>query len=175
MSHGLDAVETEQSAASVVKAAGADMLRGGAYKPRTSPYDFQGLGVEALRFLKHASRETGLPIVTEVMSETDVEIVADRGVGTGLVPQAEWEDCCRVMEMHFAKGRFRDGAVAGDHMLMDPRGGDVFQMVMNGMLRHPRDPVLRILANAIGVTDVEVEPDEEQNVWHQNGEQGHHA
>ena len=60
-----------------VKAAGADMLRGGAYKPRTSPYDFQGLGVEALRFLKQASRETGLPIVTEVMSETDVEIVAE--------------------------------------------------------------------------------------------------
>ena len=63
--------------AHAVKAAGADMLRGGAYKPRTSPYDFQGLGVEALRFLKQASRETGLPIVTEVMSETDVEIVAE--------------------------------------------------------------------------------------------------
>lgn len=60
-----------------VKAAGANMLRGGAYKPRTSPYDFQGLGVEALRFLQQARKETGLPIVTEVMSETDVEIVAD--------------------------------------------------------------------------------------------------
>jgi 3-deoxy-7-phosphoheptulonate synthase len=60
-----------------VKAGGADMLRGGAYKPRTSPYDFQGLGVEALRLLREASEETGLPIVTEVMSETDVEIVAE--------------------------------------------------------------------------------------------------
>ncbi len=60
-----------------VKAAGANMLRGGAYKPRTSPYDFQGLGVEALRFLQHASNETGLPIVTEVMSEADVEIVEE--------------------------------------------------------------------------------------------------
>jgi len=60
-----------------VKAAGANMLRGGAYKPRTSPYDFQGLGVEALRFLKEASKETGLPIVTEVMSEADVEVVAE--------------------------------------------------------------------------------------------------
>ncbi|PYS71639.1 MAG: 3-deoxy-7-phosphoheptulonate synthase [Acidobacteria bacterium] len=59
-----------------VKASGATMLRGGAYKPRTSPYDFQGLGVEALRFLKEASDETGLPIVTEVMSEADVEDVA---------------------------------------------------------------------------------------------------
>jgi 3-deoxy-7-phosphoheptulonate synthase len=73
-------VESEEQlmeTAQAVKAAGADMLRGGAYKPRTSPYDFQGLGVEALRFLKHASSETGLPIVTEVMSETDVEIVAE--------------------------------------------------------------------------------------------------
>jgi len=60
-----------------VKAAGANMLRGGAYKPRTSPYDFQGLGVEALRLLREASDETGLPVVTEVMSEADVEIVAD--------------------------------------------------------------------------------------------------
>ena len=60
-----------------VKSAGADMLRGGAYKPRTSPYDFQGLGVEALRFLREASEETSLPIVTEVMSEADVEVVAE--------------------------------------------------------------------------------------------------
>lgn len=60
-----------------VKSSGADMLRGGAYKPRTSPYDFQGLGVEALRFLKEASEETSLPIVTEVMSEADVEVVAE--------------------------------------------------------------------------------------------------
>jgi 3-deoxy-7-phosphoheptulonate synthase len=63
--------------ARAVKAAGANVLRGGAYKPRTSPYDFQGLGVEALRLLKEASEETGLPIVTEVMSEADVEIVAE--------------------------------------------------------------------------------------------------
>ncbi len=60
-----------------VKAAGADMLRGGAYKPRTSPYDFQGLGIEALRLLKEAREETGLPVVTEVMSEADIEIVAE--------------------------------------------------------------------------------------------------
>lgn len=73
-------VESEEQlmeTAHAVKAAGASMLRGGAYKPRTSPYDFQGLGVEALRFLQQASKETGLPIVTEVMSETDVEIVEE--------------------------------------------------------------------------------------------------
>jgi 3-deoxy-7-phosphoheptulonate synthase len=59
--------------ARAVKAAGGHMLRGGAYKPRTSPYDFQGLGVEALRLLREASDETGLPVVTEVMSEADVD------------------------------------------------------------------------------------------------------
>jgi len=63
--------------ARAVKSAGASMLRGGAYKPRTSPYDFQGLGVEALSFLKEAREETGLPIVTEVMSTDDVETVAE--------------------------------------------------------------------------------------------------
>ena len=73
-------VESEEQlleTARAVKFAGADMLRGGAYKPRTSPYDFQGLGVEALRLLRDASAETGLPIVTEVMSEADAEIVAE--------------------------------------------------------------------------------------------------
>ena len=53
------------------------MLRGGAYKPRTSPYDFQGLGVEALELLKEAREETGLPVVTEVMSTEDVDIVSE--------------------------------------------------------------------------------------------------
>jgi len=60
-----------------VKAAGANMLRGGAYKPRTSPYDFQGLGVEALSILKEAHDETGLPIVTEVMGVEEIETVAE--------------------------------------------------------------------------------------------------
>jgi 3-deoxy-7-phosphoheptulonate synthase len=60
-----------------VRAAGADMLRGGAYKPRTSPYDFQGLGVQALELLKEASDKTGLPIVTEIMSTDDVDVVAE--------------------------------------------------------------------------------------------------
>jgi 3-deoxy-7-phosphoheptulonate synthase len=63
--------------ARAVRAAGASMLRGGAYKPRTSPYDFQGLGVEALQLLREASVETGLPVVTEVMSTDDVETVAE--------------------------------------------------------------------------------------------------
>lgn len=58
--------------ARAVKEAGADMLRGGAFKPRTSPYTFQGLGLKGLKILRKAKEETGLPIVTEVMDPRDV-------------------------------------------------------------------------------------------------------
>ncbi|MHB1459423.1 MAG: 3-deoxy-7-phosphoheptulonate synthase [Armatimonadota bacterium] len=60
-----------------VKESGARLLRGGAFKPRTSPYAFQGLGEEGLKFLAKAREETGLPIVTEVMDTTDVDLVAE--------------------------------------------------------------------------------------------------
>ena len=60
-----------------VKKAGASMLRGGAYKPRTSPYEFQGLGIEALKILREARELTGLPIVTEVMSTEDVDLICE--------------------------------------------------------------------------------------------------
>jgi 3-deoxy-7-phosphoheptulonate synthase len=73
----VESSEQLKETARAVKAHGANLLRGGAYKPRTSPYDFQGLGVEALRFLREASDETGLGVVTEVMSEGDVEIVTE--------------------------------------------------------------------------------------------------
>ena len=63
--------------ARAVKSAGARLLRGGAYKPRTSPYDFQGLGEEALELLSEARRETGLPVVTEVMSTEDVDVICE--------------------------------------------------------------------------------------------------
>jgi 3-deoxy-7-phosphoheptulonate synthase len=63
--------------ARAVKASGAKLLRGGAYKPRTSPYDFQGLGEEGLRILKEASQETGLPVVTEVMGIEDLDAVVE--------------------------------------------------------------------------------------------------
>ena len=65
------------STAHAVKKAGASLLRGGAYKPRTSPYDFQGLGEEALKILREASEETGLPVVTEVMGTEDVELICE--------------------------------------------------------------------------------------------------
>jgi 3-deoxy-7-phosphoheptulonate synthase len=63
--------------AHAVKQAGASMLRGGAYKPRTSPYEFQGLGIEALKILLEAREATGLPIVTEVMSTEDVDLICE--------------------------------------------------------------------------------------------------
>ncbi|MGB2633843.1 MAG: 3-deoxy-7-phosphoheptulonate synthase [Candidatus Acidiferrum sp.] len=63
--------------ARAVKEAGAEMLRGGAFKPRTSPHDFQGLGIEGLRILREVSRQTGLPVVTEVMDPRLVETVSE--------------------------------------------------------------------------------------------------
>ena len=60
-----------------VAAAGAAMLRGGAFKPRTSPHSFQGLGEEGLRYLAEASQETGLPVVTEVLDPRQVELVSE--------------------------------------------------------------------------------------------------
>lgn len=70
-------VETEEqiiTVAKAVKAAGADMLRGGAFKPRTSPYDFPGLKATGIELLKIAREETGLPFVTEIMSVTDLPL-----------------------------------------------------------------------------------------------------
>jgi len=62
--------------ARAVKGAGAQVLRGGAFKPRTSPYQFQGLGIEGLQFLAEAREETGLPVITEVMEPDMVDVVS---------------------------------------------------------------------------------------------------
>src|ERR1700749_912314 len=73
-------VETREQTletARVVRDAGATLLRGGAYKPRTSPYAFQGLGQEGLRLLAEAKAETGLPIVTELMDQRDLDQVLE--------------------------------------------------------------------------------------------------
>lgn len=73
-------VESEEQmleTARAVKEAGADMLRGGAFKPRTSPYAFQGLGLRGLKILEKARDETGLPIVTEVIDTRDVSWVCE--------------------------------------------------------------------------------------------------
>src|SRR5574337_509460 len=61
--------------AHAVKEAGANALRGGVFKPRTSPYSFQGLGEEGLEYLAEARTETGMPIVTEIMSQTQLDVM----------------------------------------------------------------------------------------------------
>lgn len=74
------AVESEHQALEVghlVREAGANLYRGGAYKPRTSPYSFQGLGLEGLKILKKVREETGLPIITEVLDTETAELVAE--------------------------------------------------------------------------------------------------
>ena len=63
--------------AKLVSSAGAHILRGGAFKPRTSPYSFQGLGEEGLKFLSQARKESGLPVVTEVMDTRQMELVCE--------------------------------------------------------------------------------------------------
>ena len=73
-------VESEKqllTTAHAVKKAGATILRGGAFKPRTSPYEFQGLGEKGLKLLAKARKETGLPIITELLSEQHAELVAE--------------------------------------------------------------------------------------------------
>lgn len=60
-----------------IKAAGASFLRGGAFKPRTSPYSFQGLGVEGLKYLKEAKERTGLPVISEIMDPRDIDVMLD--------------------------------------------------------------------------------------------------
>src|SRR5437763_5815459 len=73
-------VESEtqlMTTAEAVKAAGATILRGGAFKPRTSPYEFQGLGQKGLKLLAKARRQTGLAIITEMLSETHADLIAE--------------------------------------------------------------------------------------------------
>ncbi|MCR5663883.1 MAG: 3-deoxy-7-phosphoheptulonate synthase [Oscillospiraceae bacterium] len=74
------AVESEEqllAAARCVKASGASILRGGAFKPRTSPYDFQGLGIEGLRILSAVKKETGLPVVSEIVDPSTLPFYED--------------------------------------------------------------------------------------------------
>jgi 3-deoxy-7-phosphoheptulonate synthase len=73
----VESYEQTLDTAEAVKSAGAVILRGGAYKPRTSPYDFQGLGVEGLQIMARVREETGLPIVSEILSTDDIEVVAE--------------------------------------------------------------------------------------------------
>ena len=73
----VESLDQTVSTADAVREHGGGLLRGGAFKPRTSPYDFQGLGAEGLDYLQRAKEKTGLPIVTELVSERDVDLVAE--------------------------------------------------------------------------------------------------
>jgi 3-deoxy-7-phosphoheptulonate synthase len=73
----VESLEQTMAIARACREAGADMLRGGAFKPRTSPYDFQGLGRDGLEILKAARQETGLPVVTEVMEIGRIGLVSE--------------------------------------------------------------------------------------------------
>ena len=73
----VESLEQLRESARVVKAAGAQFLRGGAYKPRTSPYDFQGLGVDGLKMLRQAADENGLKVITEVVDKDDIAMIEE--------------------------------------------------------------------------------------------------
>ena len=102
--------------ARVVNEHGAAMLRGGAYKPRTSPYSFQGLGVEGLRLLQEAKEETGLPIVTELMDVRDVADVVEVA-DVIQIGARNMQNYTLLTEV----GRSRQGGAAQARALLDPR------------------------------------------------------
>ena len=97
------AVENEKqllTTAYEVKKAGAQILRGGAFKPRSSPYSFRGMGVQGLQLLAKAREETGLPVITEVMSPEDVGMVAQYADESNLTgPAAEIPAMTSVMSL----------------------------------------------------------------------------
>ncbi len=73
----VESAESIQRIAGKVKAAGASVLRGGSYKPRTSPYSFQGIGPEGIGWLKEAGRACGMPVISEMVSENDVDLFVE--------------------------------------------------------------------------------------------------
>ena len=73
----VESAESIERIAAKVKAAGASILRGGSYKPRTSPYSFQGLGADGIACLKEAGRRNGMPVISELVSEKDIELFTD--------------------------------------------------------------------------------------------------
>ena len=107
------AVESEEqvlSTARAVKSAGAQVLRGGAFKPRTSPYSFRGLGEDGLKMLAAARDETGLPVITEVMSPRDLELVS------------RYADVLQIGARNMQNYALLDEAGAADKPIMVKRG-----------------------------------------------------
>ena len=157
------AVESEEQlmeAASVVKKAGASMLRGGAFKPRTSPYSFQGMEEEGLKLLAQTREKTGLPIVTEVMSSSQVELVesyADvlqvgarnvqnfallKAVGHAKKPVLLKRGMMTTLEELLMSAEYIM-ASGNDHVILCERGIRTFETAMRNTLDISAVPVLK--------------------------------
>ena len=157
------AVESEEQlmeAASVVKNAGASMLRGGAFKPRTSPYSFQGMEEEGLKLLAQTREKTGLPIVTEVMSSSEVELVesyADvlqvgarnvqnfallKAVGHAKKPVLLKRGMMTTLEELLMSAEYIM-ASGNDHVILCERGIRTFETAMRNTLDISAVPVLK--------------------------------
>ena len=157
------AVESEEQlmeAASVVKKAGASMLRGGAFKPRTSPYSFQGMEEEGLKLLAQTREKTGLPIVTEVMSSSQVELVesyADvlqvgarnvqnfallKAVGDAKKPVLLKRGMMTTLEELLMSAEYIM-ASGNDHVILCERGIRTFETAMRNTLDISAVPVLK--------------------------------
>jgi len=157
------AVESEEQlmeAASVVKNAGASMLRGGAFKPRTSPYSFQGMEEEGLKLLARTREKTGLPIVTEVMSPAEVELVesyADvlqvgarnvqnfallKAVGLAKKPVLLKRGMMTTLEELLMSAEYIL-ASGNDHVILCERGIRTFETAMRNTLDVSAVPVLK--------------------------------
>ncbi len=166
-------VESERQileAAELVRACGARILRGGAYKPRSSPYAFQGLGLEALKLLKKAREYTGLAIVTEVMSELDVDTVAEyadilqvgsrsmenytllEAVGRSRVPVLLKRGMCASVEdlMRSAQIIAENG---NDQVILCERGIRTFETVTRNTLDVAAVPVLHAVSRLPVIVD----------------------
>jgi 3-deoxy-7-phosphoheptulonate synthase len=157
------AVESEEQlteVASVVKKAGASMLRGGAFKPRTSPYSFQGMEEEGLKLLAQTREKTGLPIVTEVMSSSQVELVesyADvlqvgarnvqnfallKAVGDAKKPVLLKRGMMTTLEELLMSAEYIM-ASGNDHVILCERGIRTFETAMRNTLDISAVPVLK--------------------------------
>lgn len=153
-----------------VKEAGASVLRGGAFKPRTSPYSFRGLGEEGLRLLARAREETGLPVVTEVLDTRDVDLVASYAdilqIGARnmqnftLLEQAGQTGKPVLLKRHFA-ATYEDWLLAAEYVLktgnkrliLCERGIRTFESFTRNMLDLAAVPVVRKLSHLPVVVD----------------------
>ena len=156
------AVESENqmlATARAVKELGAKVLRGGAFKPRTSPYSFRGMGEDGLKLLALAREETGLPVITEVMSPGDVELVARYAdvlqVGArnmqnySLLDEVGMVDKPVMLKRSFS-GTYEDLLLCAEYIMaggnnrviLCERGIRTFETYTRKHVRHKCDPVL---------------------------------